>query len=96
MYAVNIFKVYYLLANSSDEWLPLKWFNNLIPSLSQMSNIKKTDRESIGQAMENAISGVFVLSAKMSIFYALHTYFVHSLFGLHIVFIPSSEFPYHP
>jgi len=54
--------VYYLLASSDDEWLPLKWVNEMIPSLSQMSNMRKSDRESIGQAVQNAISGVFVLS----------------------------------
>lgn len=34
-------------------------------------------------------SGVFVLSAKMSIFYGLYTYFIHSLFDLNVVFLPS-------
>jgi len=81
--------VYYLLASSDAEWLPLKWINEMIPSLSQMSNMRKSDKESIGQAVQNAISGVFVLSSKMSIFYGLYTYFTHSLFGLHIVFVPS-------
>lgn len=38
----------------------------------------------------NIFSGVFVLSAKMSIFYGFYTYFVHSLFDLNIVFVPSS------
>lgn len=32
---------------------------------------------------------MFILTSKMSIFYFLFTYFVHSLFGLTIVFIPA-------
>uniref|UniRef100_A0A914IAV4 Transmembrane protein n=1 Tax=Globodera rostochiensis TaxID=31243 RepID=A0A914IAV4_GLORO len=33
--------------------------------------------------------GVFVLSAKMAIFYGLYTYFVHSIFSLNVVIMPS-------
>uniref|UniRef100_A0A914CRK4 Transmembrane protein 245 n=1 Tax=Acrobeloides nanus TaxID=290746 RepID=A0A914CRK4_9BILA len=79
--------VYYLLASSNDQWLPLFWLSRFSESFTQDSD--ESRRTDITGAVENAISGVFVLSAKMSIFYGLYTYFVHSLFDLNVVFIPS-------
>ena len=81
--------VYYLLANSSTQWLPLKWFNDLLTSIQLTTDSGSFQKVRIVGAVENAISGVFVLSAKMSIFYGLYTYFVHSLFDLNVVFVPS-------
>ncbi|KAI6176553.1 hypothetical protein M3Y97_00810500 [Aphelenchoides bicaudatus] len=75
---------FYLLVNSTGTFLPIRWIEDFAPSIqARNSHIK------IGHAVENAISSVFILTAKMSIFYFLYTYFVHSLFGLTIVFIPS-------
>lgn len=37
----------------------------------------------------SSYSGVFLLTAKMSIFYGLYTYFTHSLFTLNVIFVPS-------
>jgi len=79
--------VYYLLSNSHSKWLPLEWINkitSLIPSDNDDNYQLK-----IAQTIEDSISGVFVLSAKMSIFYGFYTYFIHLLFNLNIVFIPS-------
>lgn len=98
--------VYYLLANSTTQWLPLKWFNDFLYSVQLTTDAGSFSKKQIVGAVENAIrfdysliflcnsyfSGVFVLSAKMSIFYGLYTYFVHSLFNLNVVFIPSSIF----
>ncbi|CAD5213405.1 unnamed protein product [Bursaphelenchus okinawaensis] len=76
--------VYYLLASSTDQWLPLHWISKATPKLQGQNG-----QLNIAKAIESAISGVFVLSAKMAIFYGLYTYFVHMLFGLNIVFVPS-------
>uniref|UniRef100_F1KV39 Transmembrane protein n=1 Tax=Ascaris suum TaxID=6253 RepID=F1KV39_ASCSU len=83
--------VYYLLASSGDEWLPVKWISDALPKSSEGAadansafNVKH-----ISTAIEDAISGVFVLSTKMAVFYGLYTYFVHTLFDLNIVFLPS-------
>ncbi|GMT19079.1 hypothetical protein PFISCL1PPCAC_10376, partial [Pristionchus fissidentatus] len=78
--------VYYLLASSGDRWLPLQL-------LSQMGSMIPGGLSQRGHgftlAVEDSIFGVFGLSAKMALFYGLYTYFVHSLFGLNIVFVPS-------
>uniref|UniRef100_A0A0N4UKC3 Transmembrane protein 245 n=1 Tax=Dracunculus medinensis TaxID=318479 RepID=A0A0N4UKC3_DRAME len=74
--------LYYLLSSSYDEWLPLKWISNS----NDQSDSKSMN---ISEAIESAISGVFVLSLKMATFYGLYTYFVHTIFGLHIIFVPS-------
>uniref|UniRef100_A0A915BKH4 Transmembrane protein n=1 Tax=Parascaris univalens TaxID=6257 RepID=A0A915BKH4_PARUN len=83
--------VYYLLASSGDEWLPVKWISDALPrspdgdaDANSAFNVKH-----ISTAIEDAISGVFVLSTKMAVFYGLYTYFVHTLFDLNIVFLPS-------
>uniref|UniRef100_A0A0K0D019 Transmembrane protein n=1 Tax=Angiostrongylus cantonensis TaxID=6313 RepID=A0A0K0D019_ANGCA len=73
--------VYYLLSASRDRWLPIEWISNL-------SSTSVTEYD-LTNAIEQAISGVFVLSSKMAVFYGLYTYFVHSLFDLNVVFVPS-------
>ncbi|CAB3402548.1 unnamed protein product [Caenorhabditis bovis] len=79
--------VYYLLSASRDRWLPLQWASDLSATTSIDKNSQQ--QHQITQAIEHAIFGVFVLSAKMAVFYGLYTYFVHSLFDLNIVFVPS-------
>ncbi|KAH7731192.1 Protein M01F1.4 a [Aphelenchoides avenae] len=83
---VYLTAVYYLLANSIDQWLPLQWISQLTPFIQRSSVGAKPD---VSTAIETAISGVFVLSAKMAIFYGSYTYFVHSLFDLNVIFVPS-------
>uniref|UniRef100_A0AC34RE70 AI-2E family transporter n=1 Tax=Panagrolaimus sp. JU765 TaxID=591449 RepID=A0AC34RE70_9BILA len=78
--------IFYLLSYSRERWLPLKWMQFLASSVGASQQVGKAN---ITVAIENAISGVFVLSAKMAVFYGLYTYFIHSLFNLNIVFIPS-------
>ncbi|KAE9554300.1 hypothetical protein FO519_002471 [Halicephalobus sp. NKZ332] len=80
--------VFYLLSYSSDRWLPLQWMEILASSVATSQHVGNR-RADIISAIESAISGVFVLSAKMALFYGLYTYFVHSLFNLNVIFIPS-------
>ncbi|VDN30847.1 unnamed protein product, partial [Gongylonema pulchrum] len=87
--------LYYLLASSHDVWLPIKWISDAVPrsfattSVSGSSPEKPSKALDITTAIENAIRGVFVLSAKMSVFYGFYTYFIHALFDINVVFIPS-------
>uniref|UniRef100_A0A1I7VM90 Transmembrane protein n=1 Tax=Loa loa TaxID=7209 RepID=A0A1I7VM90_LOALO len=58
--------LYYLLASSQDIWLPTKWLSDTLPPSHDTTG---SARLYIIPAIEKAISGVFVLSAKMSLFY---------------------------
>ncbi|CAI5446003.1 unnamed protein product [Caenorhabditis angaria] len=80
--------VYYLLSASRNRWLPLQWASDL-SAVTSVEDSSSSQNHNITMAIEHAIFGVFVLSAKMAVFYGLYTYFVHSLFDLNIVFVPS-------
>lgn len=48
-----------------------------------------TSGSRFGLALEGAINGVFTASFKMSIFYGMWTWFIHNLFGVQIVYLPT-------
>ncbi|UMM24125.1 hypothetical protein L5515_004509 [Caenorhabditis briggsae] len=81
--------VYYLLSASRTRWLPLQWASDLSAVTANDETMSAPAQHHITAAIEHAIFGVFILSAKMAVFYGLYTYFVHSLFDLNIVFVPS-------
>lgn len=47
--------VYYLLANSTAQWLPLKWFNDLLSSIQLTTDSGTFYKTRIVGAVENAI-----------------------------------------
>jgi predicted PurR-regulated permease PerM len=87
--------VYYLLANSFDRWLPLTWIDLVCKTVMGKNSAEELEKETendeahITTAIEESIQSVFVLSAKMAVFWGLYTAFVHSLFDLNVIFIPS-------
>jgi len=42
----------------------------------------------LASALDDAVNGVFLLTAKMSLFYGAWTYVTHVLFGASTIFIP--------
>ncbi|XP_044746913.1 transmembrane protein 245 [Coccinella septempunctata] len=71
--------LFYLLNSSGVLYKPVEIMTNFSPSGNRL-----------GLALESAINGVFAASFKMAAFYGLWTWFIHNLFGVRIVYIPSA------
>ncbi|KAL6963454.1 hypothetical protein U1Q18_043272 [Sarracenia purpurea var. burkii] len=43
----------------------------------------------LAHAIERSVAEVFMVSSKLSLFYGLYTWFLHNLFQMHIVYVPT-------
>ncbi|CAH8456595.1 unnamed protein product [Heterobilharzia americana] len=77
--------LYYVLAASGSCYLPVAFITSLTPTSSKTNSLI-THFYSI---VELAISGVFVATLKLAVFYGLYTSLTHTIFGLDLVVIPS-------
>lgn len=48
-----------------------------------------TNGSQFGLALEQAINGVFKATGQMALFYGLWTWFIHTLFNVRIVYLPT-------
>ncbi|KAG8226008.1 hypothetical protein J437_LFUL015934 [Ladona fulva] len=72
--------LFYLLNSSGQQYKPVEMISILSPSNGQR----------IGKAFEAAINGVFEASFKMAVFYGMWTWFIHNIFQMQIVYIPTA------
>lgn len=70
--------LFYLLHSSGDLYKPVELLTNFSPSGMRL-----------GHALEGAIRGVFSATFKMSAFYGMWTWFIHNLFAIRIVYLPT-------
>lgn len=73
--------LFYLLSSSGDFYKPIELMTKFSSSSSRF-----------GLALEGAVNGVFKASFKMAVFYGMWTWFIHNLFGVKIVYLPSGRF----
>ncbi|CAH8833223.1 unnamed protein product [Trichobilharzia szidati] len=77
--------LYYVLAASGSCYLPVAFITSLAPSTPKMNALITH----FSSAVEVAISGVFVATLKLAVFYGLYTSLTHTIFGLDLVVVPS-------
>lgn len=75
--------LYYLLSASDDQYLPVKWISNLLPT--------GDDPDAGGTALTIAIRSVFAASLKTAVFYGLYTWLIHAIFGMQTAVLSASE-----
>lgn len=74
--------LFYLLSASTSVYKPVELFNAWFPGDGKHSS-------SFVAAIESSVSGVFSATIKMSCFYGMWTWLIHTLFQVNIVFVPS-------
>lgn len=73
--------LFYLLRASGERYKPLDLFASMLPGSASR----------LGEAVEEAVAGVFAASFKMAAFYGLYTWLIHTLFDVKMVYIPTGE-----
>lgn len=73
--------LFYLLRASGERYKPLDLFASMLPGSASR----------LGEAVEEAVAGVFAASFKMAAFYGLYTWLIHTLFEVKMVYIPTGE-----
>lgn len=72
--------LFYLLSHSDQPiYRPTKWLNNTLP----------VGGRGLGEAVNDAVTSVFVASLKIAAFYGLYTYVLHTVVGSNLVFLPA-------
>ncbi|CAH8452819.1 unnamed protein product [Schistosoma turkestanicum] len=77
--------LYYVLAASGSCYLPVAFITSLTPTFSGTNSLITH----LYSTVELAISGIFVATLKLALFYGLYTSLTHIIFGLDLVIIPS-------
>jgi hypothetical protein len=79
-FIVFVTVLFYLLSNSDRPiYQPTEWLNNTLAVAGR----------GLGQAVNDAVTSVFVASLKMAAFYGLYTYVLHTIVGSNLVFLPA-------
>ncbi|XP_054926815.2 transmembrane protein 245 isoform X2 [Dermacentor andersoni] len=79
-FVVFLTALFYLLRASTDRYKPLDLFASMLPGSASR----------LGEAVEEAVAGVFAASFKMAAFYGLYTWLIHTLFDVKMVYIPTA------
>ncbi|CAF1029362.1 unnamed protein product [Adineta steineri] len=79
-FIVFITLLFYLLSNSTQPiYRPTVWLNNILA----------IGGSGLGQAVNDAVTSVFIASLKIATFYGLYTYIIHTLLCSNLVFLPA-------
>lgn len=78
-FIIFITLLFYPLSHSNQPiYRPTEWLNNILA----------IGDSTLGQAVNDAVTSVFIASLKIAAFYGLYTYVLHTLLGSNLVFLP--------
>lgn len=77
-----------MLSASGEYYKPVELVNRIFPSEVTQEKSSSPNSKFV-RAVEEAINGVFAASLKISAFYGLYTWLIHTLFDVNIIYIPS-------
>jgi predicted PurR-regulated permease PerM len=69
--------LYYLLQSSQDRYAPIA------------INMHSPMGSRVAEALEDSVSSVLVATLKLALFHGLFTWLTHTVFGVHIVYLPA-------
>jgi len=79
-FIVFVTLLFYLLSHSDQPiYRPTEWLNNILA----------IGGSGLGQAVNDAVTSVFVASLKIAAFYGLYTYVLHTIVSSNLVFLPA-------
>lgn len=83
--------MFYLLSSSGEQYKAVELVSKLFPSFLGQSTTssQRSNHNKFGKAFNEAINSVFAASLKMTAFYGLYTWLIHTLFEARLVYIPS-------
>lgn len=70
--------MYYLLQSSQDQYAPIA-----------INNINSPWGSRVAAALEASVSSVLVATMKLALFHGTFTWFTHTVFGVHIIYLPA-------
>ncbi|KAK0182480.1 hypothetical protein PV327_000619 [Microctonus hyperodae] len=77
--------LFYLLSSSGKTYKPIE----LVAMFSPMSLYSKDNFGGFAIALQEAVIGVFAATFKLAAFFGMWTWFIHNLFQVKIVYLPS-------
>jgi predicted PurR-regulated permease PerM len=79
-FIVFVTLLFYLLSHSDQlTYTPTVWLTNTLT----------VGGKNLGEAVNDAVTSVFVASLKIAAFYGLYTYVLHTIVGSNLVFLPA-------
>ncbi|UXI22720.1 hypothetical protein NH340_JMT08662 [Sarcoptes scabiei] len=76
--------LFYLLSSSHEKYRPIEFLDSIVANL-----VTNHEHNCFSQYVEEIINSIFAATIKISAFYGIYTWLVHSLFGIEICCIPS-------
>ncbi|KAH9413524.1 hypothetical protein DERP_008002 [Dermatophagoides pteronyssinus] len=85
-FIIFLLALFYLLSSSQNKYKPIELIDHMVASLF----ISNQEENRFSHYVEQVVNSIFAATIKISAFYGVYTWLLHSLFALRICYIPSA------